>query len=338
MDITKTLQSLCGEAGASGDEKQIHAAVLKLLKPYAPNAKADPMGNITAVIGEDKKKPLILLDAHIDRIGMIVTYIDDDGFLKVNGMGVDRRTLLAQTVTVYGRKKTVKGIISTLPPHVAADSKKAPKIEDIAIDVGMTKAEAEKVISVGDLVLIDGKFSKLCGTKVCSPATDDRAGVCAVLYALDLLKKEQNLPFRIAVQFASQEEVGCRGAAASTYNLDPDYAIAVDVSFAQSSGVEPSKAGEMGKGVMIGISGNLSRDMFNRLVDTAKKKKIPYQIEAMSRSTGTDADPIAVTRGGVVTGLLSVPQRYMHTPCEVLDTEDIKATGKLIAEFVKGGF
>lgn len=338
MDITKTLEKLCGEGGASGDEKQIHQTVLKLLKPYAPDAKADAMGNITAVIGDDKKKPLILLDAHIDRIGMIVTHIDKDGFLKVSGMGIDRRTLLAQTVTVYGREKSFKGIISTLPPHVDTDRKKAPKTEDIAIDVGMTEEEAKRNISAGDLVLIDGKFSKLSGTRICSPATDDRAGVAAVLYALDLLKKEQELPFRIAVQFAAQEEVGVRGAVASTYNLNPDYAIAVDVSFAVSSGVSPNEAGEMGKGAMIGISGNLNRDMFDKLVDTAKKKKIPYQIEAMSSSTGTDADPIAVSRGGVVTGLLSIPQRYMHTPCEVLDTEDIKAVGKLIVEFIKGGF
>ena len=219
-----------------------------------------------------------------------------------------------------------------------SDRKKSPKLEDIAIDVGMTKEEAEKNISIGDLVLIDGRFSRLSGTRVCSPATDDRAGVCAVLYALDLLKKEQSLPFRIAVQFAAQEEVGCRGAAASTYNLDPDYAIAVDVSFAVSNGVSSSEAGELGKGTMIGVSGNLSRDMFERLVAVAKKKKIPYQIEAMGSSTGTDADNIAVSRGGVAAGLLSIPQRYMHTPCEVLDTEDIKATGKLIAEFIKGGF
>lgn len=338
MDITKTLETLCKEAGVSGGEKQAHEAVLKLLKPYAPDAKADPMGNITAIIGKDSKKPLILLDAHIDRIGMIVTYIDKDGFLKVSGMGMDRRTLLAQTVTVYGKEKTFKGVISTLPPHVDSDRKKSPKMEDIAIDVGMTKEEAEKNISIGDLVLIDGRFSKLSGTRVCSPATDDRAGVCALLYALDLLKKEQNLPFRIAVQFAAQEEVGGRGAVVSTFNINPDYAIAVDVSFAQSEGVSSQQAGELGKGTMIGVSGNLSRDLFEKLVAVAKKKKIPYQIEAMGSSTGTDADDIAVSRGGVVTGLLSIPQRYMHTPCEVLDTEDIKATGKLIADFIKGGF
>lgn len=338
MDITKTLEKLCNEAGVSGGEKQAHETVLKLLKPYAPDAKADPMGNITAIIGGDAKKPLILLDAHIDRIGLIVTYIDKDGFLKVNGMGMDRRTLLAQTVTVCGKEKNFKGIISTLPPHVDSDRKKAAKIEDIAVDVGMTKEEAEKNISIGDLVLIDGRFSRLSGTRVCSPATDDRAGVCAVLYALDLLKKEQNLPFRIAVQFAAQEEVGGRGAVVSTFNIDPDYAIAVDVSFAVSEGVSSSQAGELGKGTMIGVSGNLSRDMFEKLTDIARKKKIPYQTEAMGSSTGTDADDIAVSRGGVVTGLLSIPQRYMHTPCEVLDTEDIRATGKLIAEFIKGGF
>lgn len=127
MDITKTLETLCKEAGVSGGEKQAHEAVLKLLKPYAPDAKADPMGNITAIIGKDSKKPLILLDAHIDRIGMIVTYIDKDGFLKVSGMGMDRRTLLAQTVTVYGKEKTFKGVISTLPLMLTATEKNPPR-------------------------------------------------------------------------------------------------------------------------------------------------------------------------------------------------------------------
>lgn len=340
MDIAKVLEELCGVGGVSGGETAAHETALRLLREYAPDAAADKFGNIIGYVNNDEgesNKPLLLLDAHIDRIGMIVTHIDDDGFLKVGGMGMDRRTLLAQSVTVFGKEK-LRGVVSTLPPHVAEDKKKAPKISDISIDVGMTKEQAEKVISPGDLVILDGEFSRLAGTRVCSPATDDRAGAAAVLYALDLLKDEHKLPFRIAAVFAAQEEVGGRGTAIASYNVNPDYAIAVDVSFAVSSGVSSSEAGKLGKGGMIGIAASLSRRLSERLISIAKEKNIPYQLEAMTGSTGTDADDITVSRGGVVTGLISVPQRYMHTPCEVLDTEDIKAVGRLIAEFVKGGF
>ena len=337
MDTIKVLEQLCSAPGVSGGEFPASAAALGLLGKYADKAEIDAFGNVIGYIGDDMSKPLLLLDAHIDRIGLVVTYIEEDGFLKVGKCGgIDRRTLLAQTVTVYG-KEPIKGIISTLPPHVATDSGKAAKLEDIVIDTGVSEEKAKELISQGDLVTIDGVFSKLGENRVCSPAADDRAGVAALLYAAELLQSEKELPYRVAVQFAAQEEVGCRGAVISTFNIDPDYAIAVDVSFAQSKGVEASKAGKLGNGPMIGIAAPLDREMFRSLVEIAKEKEIPYQIEGMGSSTGTDADDIAVSRGGVRTGLVSIPERYMHTPCEVVEIADIENTGRLIAEFVKKG-
>ncbi|MCM1054135.1 MAG: M28 family peptidase [Bacteroides sp.] len=335
MNIEKTLETLCALPAVSGGEKAAHETVIRLLSEYTDDVKADDFGNVIGCTGNEDK-PTLLLDAHIDRIGMIVTYIDDGGFVKVGEIGVDMRTLLAQNVTIYGKEK-VKGVISTLPPHVAEDKSKAPKLEDIAIDVGMSKEQAEKVISLGDLVVLEGFFSRLAGSRVCTPASDDRAGVVSVLYALDLLKGEKNLPFRLAVEFSSQEEVGCRGAAISAFNVNPDYAIAFDVSFGASKGVEPEHCGKLGKGPMIGISPALDRRISDRLIQLAKEKEIPYQTEVMNGRTGTNADNIAITRGGVRTGLISIPQRYMHTPCEVLDLDDIKHTGQLLAEFVLHG-
>lgn len=338
METLKILEQLCSAAGVSGGEFPASAAALGLLGKYADRAEIDPFGNVIGYIGcdgDNDSKPLLLLDAHIDRIGLVVTYIGEDGFLKVgNCGGIDRRTLLAQTVTIYG-KEPLKGIISTLPPHVASDSGKAAKLEDIVIDTGLSGERARELISQGDLVTVDGVFSQLGENRACSPATDNRAGVAAVLYAAELLKAEKELPYRIAVQLAVQEEVGCRGAVISAFSIDPDFAIAVDVTFAQSKGVEPSKAGKLGKGPMIGIAASLDREIFHSLVDIAKEKEIPYQLEGMGGSTGTDADNIAVSRGGVRTGLVSVPQRYMHTPCEVVEIADIENTGRLVAEFVK---
>ena len=337
METIKILEQLCTAAGVSGGEFPASAAALGLLGKYADKAEIDAFGNVIGYIGDDESKPLLLLDAHIDRIGLVVTYIEEDGFLKVNKCGgTDRRTLLAQTVTVYG-KEPVKGIISTLPPHVAKDSGKSAKFDDIVIDTGLSGERAKELIPQGSLVTIDGIFSKLGENRVCSPASDDRAGVAALLYTAELLKNEKELPYSVAVQFAVQEEVGCRGAVISTFNINPDCAIAVDVSFAQSKGVEASKAGKLGKGPMIGIAASLDREIFKSLVDTAKEKEIPYQIEGMGGSTGTDADAITVSRGGVRTGLVSIPQRYMHTPCEVVEITDIENTGRLIAEFIKRG-
>lgn len=334
MNIEETLKTLCELPAVSGGEKQAYETVIKLLSKYTDDVKADDFGNIIGFIG-DESKPVLLLDAHIDRIGMIVSYIDDGGFVKVGKMGIDLRTLLAQNVTIYGREK-VKGVVSTLPPHVAEDNKKAPKLEDVAIDVGMTKEQAEKVISLGDLVVLEGFFTKLAGSRVCTPASDDRAGVASILYALDLLENEKELPYRLAVQFSAQEEVGCRGAKISAFNIDPDYSIAVDVSFGISKGLSPEKApGKLGKGPMIGISPALNKEVSDKLIKIAKEKNIPYQPEVMSGATGTNADVIALTKGGVKTGLISIPQRYMHTPCEVLDMEDIKHTGELLAEYIK---
>lgn len=339
METIKVLEQLCTAAGVSGAEFPASAAALGLLGKYADKAEIDAFGNVIGYIGGDTSKPLLLLDAHIDRIGLIVTYVNDDGFLKVGQCGgIDRRTLLAQTVTIYG-KEPVKGIISTLPPHVAKDSGKAAKLDDIVIDTGLSGEKAKELIPQGSIVTIDGTFSKLGEGRVCSPACDDRAGAAALLYAAELLheEKEKKLPYRVAIQFAAQEEVGCRGAVISTFNINPDLAVAVDVTFAQSKGVEPSKAGKLGKGPMIGIAASLDREMFKSFVELAKEKEIPYQIEGMGSSTGTDADAITVSRGGVRTGLISIPQRYMHTPCEVVEIADIENTGRLIAEFAKKG-
>lgn len=337
MEIKETLKALCEADGVSGGELNASKAALALLAQYAPDASIDHFGNVTAFIGDKSNgKPTLLLDAHIDEIGLIVTYIDDKGFIKVaNCGGIDRRLLLAQTVTIWG-KKPVKGVISTLPPHVASDSDKAAKLEDIAIDTGFTKEQLEEIVSLGDKITFDAEFSDLCGDKVTGKAIDDRSGVASILYALELLRGAE-LKFNLAVQFAVQEEVGGRGAKIAAYNAEPDFAIAVDVSFARTPGVEAWKAGKMGDGAMIGVAAALDRDLSDRLIALAKERDIPFQREVMGGDTGTDADDIAATRSGVRTMLISIPQKYMHTPAEVVDLKDVKAVGALIAAFAEEG-
>jgi endoglucanase len=294
---------------------------------------------VTGFIGDkDNGKPTVMLEAHIDEIGFIVTYIDDDGFLKVGRCGgTDRRLYAAQTVTIHTENGDIKGVICTLPPHVQSDSSEAMKTEDIAIDIGCeNREEAEKLVSQGDRITIDNKLAKLLGTRVTAKAIDDRAGVAAVLCALELLKGKETA-YNIEVLFASQEEVGERGAQIGAFNSSADIALVTDVSFAYTPDAKKHECGEMGKGAMIGVSPSLDKNIANELKALAKDRNIPYQLEIMGGSTGTDADSVCVSHGGIRTGLISIPEKYMHTPVEVVDTEDIMAVGRLMAAFVAGG-
>ena len=337
MEINKVLEKLCCAVGVSGSEEGASEVACELLKEYADNASVDKFGNVTAFIGDKNNgKKTLLLEAHIDEIGFIVTYIDDKGFIKTAECGgTDRRLYAAQTVTIHS-KHPVRGVISTLPPHVSSDSKSAMKKEDIVIDTGYNKETLEKLVALGDRITIDGKFSVLSGTRVSGKAIDDRGGVAAVLYALSLLK-DKEADYNIAVLFASQEETGSRGAIIGAYNSEADYCLATDVSFAYTPGAKKEKCGIMGKGAMIGISPVLSEEVTEKLKAVASDKNIPVQFEVMGGETGTDADEISVIKSGIKTGLISIPLKYMHTPVEVVDTEDIKAVGKLMYKFAVGG-
>ncbi len=333
--MSDVLDKLCGAIGVSGDEKSVSKIAAKLLEKYTDDVKTDSFGNVTGFIGDRSNgKPVLLLEAHIDEIGFIVTYIDDNGFVKVGKCGgTDRRAYAAQTVTIHGRKTPVRGVIATLPPHVSKDTKTAMKHEEIVIDTGYTKEQLEKMIRLGDRVTIDSKSDYLIYGQKVNKALDDRSGVAAVLYALHLLQNEETA-FNIAVLFAVQEETGGSGAKIGAYNIDADVAICTDVSYAYTPGCKKEKCGEMGKGAMIGISPVLK---LNDLEGTARRADVEYQFEVMSGETGTDADEISVSKGGIPTGLLSIPLKYMHTPVEVVDECDVKTVGCIMAQYAIHG-
>lgn len=335
MDIKQTLRILTDKAGVSGYEDDASEAALQLLREYAPDAEIDSFGNVTAVIkADDPNAKTLMLDAHIDRIGMIVTYIDDSGFLKVGGCGgLDMRTMLAQSVTVHGREE-IQGVISTLPPHVSSDHTKVPEIGDISIDIGMSREQAEKVVALGDRVTVNSRFRELSGL-VSASGLDDRSGVCVILRALELLK-ERKPKYHVAVSFSAQEETGERGAKMTAYRLAPDEAIVVDVSFGRTPDSAVHETAKLGSGAMIGASAVLDRSMTEKLHAIADRCGIPHTTEVMPSSTGTNADAISVSRGGVRCSTVSVPIRYMHTSVEAMDIADIEHAASLIAEYIGG--
>lgn len=336
MDLKKTVIALSEASGASGNEHIAAARAFEMLKEYCSDAELRN-GNIIGSFGSFKEnRPSLLLDAHIDQVGFIVTYITDEGFVKVGNLGgIDRRLLPAQPVTIHGRRD-VKGVFCSVPPHLSGSSEGVPSIDEMAIDTGMSKDELEKIVSLGDSVTFDVKCRELLGERITGQALDDRCGAAAILYALELLK-DCETAYNITVLFSAQEELGERGAKIGAYEINPDIAIAVDVSFAYSVGEKESKCGYLAKGPMIGISPSLSREISEKLVSAAEKSDIPYQIEVMNGLTSTNADRFSVNREGAKACTLSIPLRYMHTPVEVIDLKDVRLTGRLIAEFAKEG-
>lgn len=329
MNTLDLLKKLTSVYAVSGREEQMKNALFELLKDIG-EVSADDMGNVYCTFGEGYH---FLLDAHIDEIGFIVKAVSDDGFVKVSNVGgVDRRMLLGSEVTVHG-KEDLRGVISTLPPHLQKDDDKAFEIDDISIDIGMSKADAEKIVSLGDRVTFKRNFNRLLGTRISSSVLDDRCGVAAIILALQELK---GVDAKITAMFSVQEEVGIRGAKIGPYARNVDEAIAIDVSFAYTPSCKKSECGEIGKGPMIGVSPILDKEMSNKLISVAKNNSIPYQTEVMGGGrTGTDADVISVVESGIKTALISIPEKYMHSPIEVIDIDDVENTARLISAYVK---
>lgn len=333
MELKDMLFALSEKYGASGNESPAAELALEMLKEYCSDAEIID-GNVIGNFGVHRDGlPLLVLDAHIDQVGFIVTSITEEGFIKFDHLGgIDRRLLPAQPVVIHG-KSDIKGVISSVPPHLSSGAE-VLKFEDAAIDTGLSREELEKTVSLGDSITFDVKCRSLIGERMTGLALDDRCGVAAILKTLELLT-EKPLKYNVTVIFSTQEELGERGAKTGAFRIDPDVAIAVDVSFAMAMGENEKKCGKLGAGPMIGVSPSLSREVSDGLISAAKKGNIPYQIEVMNGLTSTNADQYSVSRGGSKACTVSIPLRNMHTPVEVIDLSDVRATAELLAEYIK---
>ena len=329
------IAALADLRGVSGRESAVGQAAAEMLRPYAPDA-AYHDGSVTAHIGQDSAKPTLLFCAHLDQVGFLVTDITPDGFLRIGAVGgIDRRLLLGQPVLVQGAEM-LRGVISILPPHLLSGEQAVPEETQLCVDLGVASAEAlTGKVSRGDAVYYDTTCKKLLGSRMTGSALDDRCCVAAVIMAAERISKQENLPRNVAIVFSGQEERGGRGAKLAAYNVQPDYAIAVDVTFGLAHGEDPAECFALGKGPTIGVSPVLDAALSDALLDTAKAAGIPYQTEVMSGTTGTDADALALAPSGCAAGTVSVPLRYMHTPVEVIDITDIEQTAALLAAYAE---
>ena len=332
MNIKSLLFELAAAAGTSGDEKHAAYAAEKYLSEFM-DCSTDRLGN---VVGSTKDGRVhILLDAHLDQIGLVVRGIDDNGFILVDKVGgMDLRTLIGAEVTVYGQKELF-GVICSVPPHLQSSDgeKENLSLNKMAVDIGYSKKEAEKLVSVGDRITVRNCQHELLNNNITSPAFDNRASVVAILRAVEMVNQRID-NVKLTVMFSSQEETGGSGAKVGAFCAMPDYAIVVDVGFGDDPYTDKTQTIALGKGPSIGISPTLDREFTMNLKRIAIEKEIPYQHDVMGGRTGTNADSINIAGAGVKTALLSVPLRYMHTAIETVNIDDIENTAKLIAEFI----
>lgn len=335
MQIEKALSMLSDASGTALNMTRVSEIVSELGRKYG-RVYTDKTGNIyVEPVSFEGKQQNILIDAHLDEIGLVVTEIDKNGFIKVASAGaVDRRQLYSAEVTVLGREE-IYGVFTTIPPHLAKkESPEVPEISDFSIDTGYSPERVRELVKPGDAVVFRTSFKKLTDDIVTSKALDNRAGVTALLYAMELLSKASDIKSGVTFLFSVQEEIGLRGATVGGYRISPTHSICVDVSYGYTPDSPRVKCGELGKGPMIGISPILSKNQTDKLLDIAKENGIPYQLEVMGGKTGTNADAISISGSGVETMLISIPLKYMHSAVETVSLSDIENTGRLIYNYI----
>ena len=341
---TAFLESLLDAPGPSGFEVRPARVWRTEAQGFADEISVDVTGNSFATINRDGS-PRVMLAGHIDEIGLQVKHIDEEGFLWIDEIGGwDPQVLVGQTVTVLARDRDVPGVVGKKPIHLMTDEdrKKPTKTRDLWVDVGTESREAtrEQGIRVGDALVIAQGMRRLAGNRITSRAIDDRVGAFVVLETLRLLAARPPAARTTAVATV-QEEIGYSGGGARTgaYALSPDVAIAVDVTFATDvPGLEKKELGEhrLGGGPVLSRGASAHGRVFEELCEVAEREGIPYTVQASPKATRTDADAIFLTRAGVPTGLVSIPNRYMHSPNEIVDLRDLDHAAKLIAAFVRG--
>lgn len=333
MNMMETLKTLCALPAVSGFESGAAQTAAALLRPYCDETTVDAHGNVHGLRRCGRKgAPTLLLDAHLDQIGFVVTEVLEGGFLRFAPVGgVDPRMLLGCEMTVL-TDQPLYGVVACMPPHLlqAGEQDKAVPVDRMLLDVGLADAKAR--VAVGTPVVFACGLTELSPGVVAGKCLDDRAGVAAILYAMERLAG-QTLSCDVAVLLSAQEEVTGFGVQAGTFAVQPAYGIAVDVTHGKTPDGPSDGVFALGAGVAVGVGPNMHRGLTRALIKTAKANDIPCEIEVMEGNTGTNAWTMQIVAAGVATAILSIPARYMHTPIETVQLSDVEAVGELLYHF-----
>ncbi len=336
MDILPHLKTLVAAPGLSGHEAPIRDLIRDAWAPLTDQLGGDRLGSLWATKHGTGRAPRkkIMLAAHMDAIGLMVTRVHR-GFIWITEIGgVDARVLPGQPVTVHGREP-LPGIVATTPPHLLspADREKPARLDQLMIDVGLPASRVAALVRVGDLVSFAQPAFEMQSDWLVAKSLDNRASVAALTVCLDALQGRRHTWDVVAVATAQEEET-LGGASSSAFGLAPDLAIAVDVTFAAGPGQPEHQTFSLGDGPTLGWGPNLHPKLHRALADVASKTEIPIRTEAMPMHSGTDAYAIQISREGIPTAVIGLPLKHMHTPVEVVSLKDINRAGRLIAEFI----
>jgi endoglucanase len=327
------LKRLCTSHAPSGREHWIYPVIKEAFEPFG-KVSLGKLNNIY-VHKKGKKNGSIMLMAHADEVFLMVTEICENGFLKFKSNGIDAKTIVSQEVYIHGKER-ILGIIGIKPPHLMneEDRGKAITVEDLLIDTGLSKDTLHSLINIGDYVTLKRDFYELLNNNVTCKSIDDRAGIAAI-YAC--AKELENVNHDLDVYFVSscQEEVGHRGAKIGSFELKPTMAIAIDVTFDSGPMGATERDNNLGGGPVVCVGPNIHPKLRKKLMDIAREYNIPYQVEVEPGNTGTDAWDIQIAGEGIPTLLISIPIKYMHTSVEMVNMEDIKNTGRIMAKLIE---
>ena len=337
MDYEEVLKHLCALPGPSGFESPVAQAAAELLRTLVDEVRVDRMGSVVGLRRCGKENaPRLLLDAHLDEIGFLITG-HEDGYLRFAPLGgVDPRMLPDRELTILTQPPRL-GVVACMPPHVqtAEDMNKPQPIKDLYIDVGLSQEEAERLIPVGTPAVYRAGCTRLGDKLLCGKSLDDRSCFAILLDALERLKGEK-LDVDVYVLGSTQEETHSTGAITAAYGIVPELCVAVDVTHGDSPDGDKGKTFPLGGGPVIGVGPNCTRWMSRRLQRKAEEAGMDCQIEVMAGHSGTNGWPLQVSREGVATAVLSLPLRYMHTPIETVSRENMENTAALLADFIRG--
>ena len=341
MSLNQNLEKLSNACGVTGRENKVRDLLGEMLKPYTDEIQIDRMENIIATKKGKPNAPKIMIAAHMDEVGLMVKTITKDGFLQFSKLGgIDDRILAAQKIVVYTKKDAYPGIVGSKPPHIQKEEerKKIMAYDDLFIDIGAeSKEDAVNMgIAIGDAIAFDVAYTKLSKDNVMGKAFDNRAGCVAMVETMKLLKDVDCTVYAVGTV---QEEVGLRGAGTAAFSVDPDLALALDVTIAGDvPGVrEYDTSVKMGKGPSLTVSdsGVITHPKIMRwILDTAAEENIPIQLESGLLGS-TDAARISLTRQGIPSGTISIPTRYIHSPVGILNIVDIENSAKLAAAAIQ---
>ncbi|HAZ62491.1 MAG TPA: hydrolase [Armatimonadetes bacterium] len=335
------LNALLTNPSVSGYEQPVQQIVRDYAGGFAQAVETDLHGNVYATLHGDRE-PRVQFAGHCDQIGFLVQHIEDSGLLRFSGVGGhDNQVVLGQEVIVYTKDGPIPGVCARKPTHLLEpdERNKIPALHQMWIDTGYPADEVKAKVRIGDPITWRLHATDLGGGLVAATAMDDKVGVYVVMEALRLLAEDaDNVQCGVWSVSTVQEEIGLRGATTSAYRVNPTVAVAADVTWATDHpdmNVGQTSPIKLGEGAVISRGANINPVVYDLMVEAAEAEGIPYQVQAAPRGTGTDANAMQLSRGGVATGLISIPNRYMHSPVEVCAMEDLDHCARLLAAFTR---